>query len=213
MESLLHTWLCPSRSETCLRDFPGSQWSRHHASPAAGTGSIPSWGTKILHAAQGGQKTEEKKKKTWDGSVIQRTFWIPAARFLLQVPQRALPGCLWSAHLPWLLLILSPFLPDSRKHSWAVYNALFSDHCCLVPKPFVGSSAQAPCVILMLLFTRYVRLCDPIGCSPPGSSVHGISQARILGWVVISFSKGSSQPRDGTCVSSVSCIAGRFFTH
>ena len=63
MESLLHTWLCPSRSETCLRDFPGSQWSRHHASPAAGTGSIPSWGTKILHAAQGGQKTEEKKKK------------------------------------------------------------------------------------------------------------------------------------------------------
>ena len=45
-------------------------------------------------------------------------------------------------------------------------------------------------------------------CSPPGSSVHGIFQARILEWVVISFSRRSSWPRDQTCVS---CIAGRFF--
>ena len=49
----------------------------------------------------------------------------------------------------------------------------------------------------------------PINCSPPGSSVHEISQTRILEWVAISFSKGSSQPRDWTWVS---CIAGRFFT-
>ena len=42
-------------------------------------------------------------------------------------------------------------------------------------------------------------------CSPPDSSVHGISQARILEWVAIFFSRGSSQPRDWTCVS---CIAG-----
>ena len=46
--------------------------------------------------------------------------------------------------------------------------------------------------------------------SPPGSSVHGISQARILEWVAISFSRGSSQPRDQIWVS---CIAGRFFTN
>ena len=46
-------------------------------------------------------------------------------------------------------------------------------------------------------------------CSPPGSSVHGILQARILEWVAISFSRGSSQPRDQTWVS---CIVGRFFT-
>ena len=42
--------------------------------------------------------------------------------------------------------------------------------------------------------------------SPPGSSVHGIFQARVLEWVAISFSRGSSQPRDQT---QVSCIAGR----
>ena len=44
-------------------------------------------------------------------------------------------------------------------------------------------------------------LCDPVDCSPPGSSVHGILQARILEWVVIPLSKGSSQPRDRTQVS------------
>ena len=51
-------------------------------------------------------------------------------------------------------------------------------------------------------------LCDPMNCSPPGSSVHGILQARILEWVAISSSGGSSQPRDWT---HVPCLAGRFF--
>ena len=50
-------------------------------------------------------------------------------------------------------------------------------------------------------------LCDPVDYSPPGSSVHGVSQARILEWVAISFSRGFSEPRDWT---RVSCIAGRF---
>ena len=52
-------------------------------------------------------------------------------------------------------------------------------------------------------------LCDLTDCSPPGSFVHGISQAGILEWVAISFSRGSSQLRDQT---RVSCIAGGFFT-
>ena len=52
-------------------------------------------------------------------------------------------------------------------------------------------------------------LCNPMDYSLPGSSLHGISQARILEWVGISFSRGCSWPRDWT---SVSCIAGGFFT-
>ena len=52
-------------------------------------------------------------------------------------------------------------------------------------------------------------LCDHLDCSPPGFSIHGIFQARILGWVSIFFSRGSSQPRDWTQVSH---IAGRCFT-
>ena len=57
-----------------------------------------------------------------------------------------------------------------------------------------------------------LTLCDPMDCSPPVSSVHGIFQARILEWVAISSSRISSQPRDTTHVSCISCIAGRFFT-
>ena len=54
-----------------------------------------------------------------------------------------------------------------------------------------------------------LTLCSPADCSPPGSSIHGILQARILECVAISFSWVSSWPRDWTLVS---CIAGRFFT-
>ena len=50
---------------------------------------------------------------------------------------------------------------------------------------------------------------DPRDCSPPGSYVHGILQARILGWVAVPSTRGCSQPRDET---QVSCIAGGFFT-
>ena len=49
-------------------------------------------------------------------------------------------------------------------------------------------------------------------CSPPGSSVHGILQARILEWVAISYSRGSSRPRDQTHISRFSALAGGFFT-
>ena len=49
-------------------------------------------------------------------------------------------------------------------------------------------------------------LCDPMDGSLPGSAIHGIFQARILEWAAISFSRGSSQPRDQT---RVSCIADR----
>ena len=60
-----------------------------------------------------------------------------------------------------------------------------------------------------LVTESYLTLCDPLDCSPPGSSVSGILQARILEWVAISFSRGSSQPRDQT---HVSCTVGGFFT-
>ena len=54
-----------------------------------------------------------------------------------------------------------------------------------------------------------LTLCNSMDCSLPGSSVHGILQARILEWVAIPFSRGSSQPRDGPWVSYT---VGRFFT-
>ena len=50
---------------------------------------------------------------------------------------------------------------------------------------------------------RHVQLCDPMDCSPPGCSIHGILQSRILEWVTISFTRGSSWPRDQTCISCI----------
>ena len=56
---------------------------------------------------------------------------------------------------------------------------------------------------------RRVWLCNPAGCSSLGSSVHGILQARTLGWVAMPFSRGSSRPKDQIFLS---CVSGRFFT-
>ena len=64
-------------------------------------------------------------------------------------------------------------------------------------------------ILLCCLVTKLcLILCNTMDCSPPGSSVHGISQARILELVAISFSRGYFQPRDQTCIS---CLAGGFF--
>ena len=69
------------------------------------------------------------------------------------------------------------------------------------------------CVCLSYIPGRLTQLCltlpNPMDCNSPGSSVHGISQARLLEWVSIPFSRGSSGPRDQTWVSR---IGGRFFT-
>ena len=61
----------------------------------------------------------------------------------------------------------------------------------------------------VLVAQSCLTLCDPMDCSLPGFSVHGILQAGILEWTAIPFSRGTSQPRDQTLVS---CLAGRFFT-
>ena len=64
--------------------------------------------------------------------------------------------------------------------------------------------------LLLFLVSKFcLTLCNPMDCSPPGSSVQGILQAAMLEWVAMPSSRGSSQPRDQTCVS---CTAGRFFT-
>ena len=60
----------------------------------------------------------------------------------------------------------------------------------------------------MLVTQSCPTLCNPMVCRPPGSSVHGISQTRLLEWVDIPLPRGASRPRDQTWAS---CTAGRFF--
>ena len=66
-------------------------------------------------------------------------------------------------------------------------------------------------ILLLHLCSVLSNSLQPLNCSPPGSFIHRISPARILEWVPISFSKGSSWPRNPTHFSWVSCIAGGFF--
>ena len=77
-----------------------------------------------------------------------------------------------------------------------------STHSQFVDFIFIVGGA---CSVAQLCLT----LCNPMDCKPPGLSVHGIFQARILKWVVISSSRGSSQPRDRTLIFCFFCIGRR----
>ena len=85
---------------------------------------------------------------------------------------------------------------EERLHLLVLNNRLH----LLITSNFIGEGEVAQSCLI---------LCDPMDCSLPHSSVHGIFQARILEWVVISFSRGSSRPRDQTLVS---CTVGRHLT-
>ena len=76
--------------------------------------------------------------------------------------------------------------------------------------PLLFNRVLKSCVCVRARAPTRLTLCGPTDCGLPGSSVHGIFQARILQQVAISFSGGSSQPRNGTCVS---CIGRRILYH
>ena len=100
---------------------------------------------------------------------------------------------------------------SSQNVFWRVTDEQPAPHVCSVclalhPKTLF-SKLLLSCYCLVA--PSCPTLCDPVDSSPPGSSVHGILQARILEWVAISSSRGSSLLRDQT---RISCIASRFFT-
>ena len=76
-----------------------------------------------------------------------------------------------------------------------------------MPWKMLGGSEAADQKLFFYVLVTQSRpaLCNPVDCSPPGSSLERISQARIVEWVAISSSRGSSRPRDQTQVSYVSC--------
>ena len=82
---------------------------------------------------------------------------------------------------------------------------------CIYNFGSVFSTNDLMCMRAQLL-QSCLTLCDPMDWGPPGSSVHGILQTRILEWVAMPCTRGSSQPRDQTHFFCVSCIASIFFT-
>ena len=95
-------------------------------------------------------------------------------------------------------------------HELLVNSIYLQSHKYLIPirDAKLRPMQHQKCNVCVLVAKSCPTLCNPMDCSPPGSSVHGILQARILEWVAVPFSRGSSRPRDQT---QVSCVAGRFF--
>ena len=110
--------------------------------------------------------------------------------------------------LKWVAM---PFSRGSSQPRWGLNPLLLHLlHCpvgslTLVPSGKLMSESESESEVAQSCPT----LCDPMDCSLSGSSVHGIFQARMLEWIAISFSRGSSQPRNQTRVSH---IVGRHFT-
>ena len=115
----------------------------------------------------------------------ERQLFTPNPLFFLPRVSVSVPTVFLPCRLSWEPGSCSPALPFSRA----------PNICTVTCFSWVTQSCPA--------------VCDPIDGSPPGSSVRGILQARILKWVAISFSGGSPRPGDWSCVS---CLAGRFFT-
>ena len=79
-------------------------------------------------------------------------------------------------------------------------------HCLLIQTYVPGLGNSGVCVCVCVCAQSCPTPLDPTDCSPPGFSVHGILLARILKWVAISYSRGSSQPKDQTWVSGISWV-------
>ena len=102
--------------------------------------------------------------------------------------------------------------PVAKIILWLKFKAMLKSKAGQEPMKFVLEVEEGK-LKLYAIESEVARLCptlcDPMDCSLPGSSVHRIFQARVLDWVAIAFSRGSSPPRDRT---QVSLTAGRFFT-
>ena len=121
---------------------------------------------------------------------------------------------------------------------WDSSTGAYRVHLCILPKIFPNASLKLLIVQVTVvkptpqsacwtprskhsstvqrkedLCSSCLILCDSMDPNPPGFSVHGIFQARALKWVAISFSRGSSIPRDQTCVSCISCIGRETLYH
>ena len=147
------------------------------------------------------------------------------------LPGKDSTGCFRKFHLAFSGLILSPwtlsfFLETGHELAWSL-----GARDCKIP-PFLSSSRVTTfpgCTFLLQKgFRSYwnpsfnhfcmhakssLTLCDPMGCSLPGSSVRGIFQARILEWVAIYYSRRSSLPKGWIQVSCISCIGRQILYH
>ena len=104
--------------------------------------------------------------------------------------------------------LTSPALEEQSLNHWTTREVPIKD---VLNKYFVNCGGILFVVVVVVVWSpsHFQLFCHSMDRSPPGSSVHGTSQARTLECVAISFSSWSSRPRDWTLIS---CLAGKFFT-
>ena len=129
------------------------------------------------------------------------TTWTSQCFNTLVYFSHSYKACLWGKALSWSLReVHGTFFLGSTTSTRGVKDGLNR-----------GKRAGG-CVCVHTCVQSCPTLCNPMDCSPPGSSVHELFQARILEWVAISYSRGSSQPRDWICIPCVSGI-GRWILY
>ena len=181
----LERWRCPWCVENS--DVPRGLWKS-----ASMQGREPARGRLIqAHLPIAGDRTAAETPNV-ECCFIKRTqAYVPEGRWHRTQALVAPPLCLMPLVQGWVT-------SQPKSHWWSV------DVIECLPLP-CGCSFKVKVLVAQLCLTLW----GPVDCNPPGSSVHGISQARIVEWVVILFSRGSSCPRAQT---HVSCLAGRSFT-
>ena len=126
----------------------------------------------------------------------ENAYFMQASHFQDGGTGKSLENCVYF-HLPnsSIMLFWGPKWGIAESHRKCAH------HWASFMRKMWNSSLSSFSVMCMLSHFGSVRLCDPMDCSPPGSSVHGILYTRILEWVAISFSRGSSRPRDPAHIS------------
>ena len=168
----------------CMARYKGTRWVRstyleQYRSRVEGPHYLSAGYTRLLHELSLLLLWLEGPKLMWAKDVpllYQRQAQVHLAK---------------SCNLPHSLWTTIDFFFSWPEHMWV--------HC---RGPFYDGIAV--CVCACSVAQPCLTLCNPRDCKSPGSSVHGIFQARILEWVAISFSRGSSRPRDQTWVSYLS---------
>ena len=153
----------------------------------------------------------EGDDRGWDGWMASLTPWTGVwARFgdwwwtgkssTLQSMGSQRVGHDWATELNWTeRFILNVFSKLLKKLFIWLKDNCFTEFSCFLSNFYTSD-------LIVCWAQSCLSLCDLVNCSPPGSCFFGIFQARILVWVTISFSRGSSKLRDRTHVSCVSCF-------
>ena len=168
------------------------------------------------------QEVPTYESSSWELSKMQ--MCVPSKPGMSEMPSISYSWRSFSSTISHLLSLLeSVTLPSCPLNASPCMEAVIlyyctSRYCTVRLKMFY--------FLCLLFFTYYLyrnyyysvtqlcpTLCDPMDCNLPGSSVHGILQAKILEWIAISSPRGSSLPRDRICISYISCVCRWILYH